>query len=534
MKVFISLIAGIVCLKSDVVAQKKGSAIDVQRYIFNVHINDKNDSVSCTATIQFKWLQNTENILLDLISLRPDGKGMKIISVTDKGMPLNYEHAKDIIRIGFSTPGKTNDEKTIEIKYRGIPADGLIIAKNKYNHRTFFADHWPDRARNWLACVDHPSDKAAVEFMVTAPGHYQVISNGVLIEETNISDNRKFFHYQEDRALPMKVAAIGVADFAVRNEEPVGNIPVSSWVFPEDRVKGFYDYKLAIDILPYFIKNIGPYPYKKLANVQSRTVFGGMENAGAIFYAEKSITGKRSEEVLIAHEIAHQWFGNMATEADFAHVWLSEGFVTYMAILWIENKYGQDRAMKMRVEDREQALAFSKQRSASMVDSSTTNYLELLNPNSYQKGGWILHMLHHQLGDSIFWKGIRSYYAQYAGKNAVTEDFRKVMEKVSGKDLEKFFQQWLYTPDHPQMDIRWKYDAMTKLLTVTIIQQQPKEFEFPLEMNITAADSKLVTKSVLIKDKQTTITMSLPGKPLKIVIDPAVHLFYEGGVKEIR
>jgi aminopeptidase N len=289
-----------------------------------------------------------------------------------------------------------------------------------------------------------------------------------------------------------------------------------------------------MEILPFFIKNIGPYAYKKLANVQSKTTFGGMENAGAIFYSENSITGKRSAEVLIAHEIAHQWFGNMATEADWSHVWLSEGFATYMAILYMESKYGQDTAQKMRIEDRMQVIAFSKQKAGPVVDSSTTNYTDLLNAYSYQKGGWVLHMLRRRLGDPTFWDGIRSYYATYAGKNATTDDLRKIMENVSGKDLKQFFQQWLHTPGHPVLDIHWKYNAGLKSFMVNITQQQNQPFEFPLTIHISVPGEKTLIKSAVIKDKLTAISFFLSRKPSNVSIDPEVNLLYEGSVRESR
>lgn len=534
MKFFLSIFACVIYLKGGLLAQRTGATIDVQSYIFNVELNDSNDSVKGLATIHLRLLQPTDNIVLDLTSKGADGKGMTISYITENSKPLRYTHAQDIVRISLSDKGNLNEERTIQIRYQGIPTDGLIIAKNKYNHRTFFADHWPNRARNWLPCIDHPSDKAAVEFMVTAPLHYQVISNGLMIEETNLDAYRKFTHYKESTPLPMKVAVIGVADFAVHYEGDINNIPVYSWVYPEDRAKGFYDYHQAIEILPFFIKNIGPYAYKKLANVQSKTIFGGMENAGAIFYAENSVTGKRSAELLMAHEIAHQWFGDMATEADWAHVWLSEGFATYMAILYMENKYGRDTATKMRIEDRMQVIAFSKQKSGPVVDSSTKNYTELLNANSYQKGGWALHMLRKQLGDSVFWNGLRTYYLQFAGKNAVTDDFRKVMEKVSGKDLKKFFQQWLFTAGLPQLDIQWKYAANKSLLTLNITQRQKTLFEFPFEIKIKPArGNQIISKSIMIKDQLTTVAIPITGKPLQIVIDPDVNLLYEGNIKEM-
>ena len=534
MKIFLWFML-IICSDKIGLCQKPGTAMDVKHYIFNVELNDNNDSIKCLATIRFKYLQKTDSIVLDLISLKTDGKGMKIISISENKKVLNFLHLNDRVHIQIPKGGNVNEEKIIQLVYHGIPADGLVISKNKYNHRTFFADHWPNRARHWLPCVDHPSDKASVEFLVTAPFHYQVISNGTLIEETNIDAFRRLTHYREPIEIPMKVAVIGVADFAVHFEGNVDNIPVYSWVYPEDREKGFFDYQLATQILPFFIKNVGPYGYQKLANVQSKTIFGGMENAGAIFYGENTISGKRTSEELIAHEIAHQWFGNMATEADWSHLWLSEGLATYSAILYMENKYGNDTAMKMRHADRLQVSAFLTQQAKPVVDSSTIDYLELLNANSYQKGGWILHMLRRQLGDSIFWQGIRFYYHQYAGKNAVTDDLRRSFEKVSGKNLTQFFKQWLFSVGHPILDIQWKYDPIKKIANINIRQLQELLFEFPIEIKLIGfTKTSDTTKKILIKNKQQSIQISTAGKPKQLLLDPDVNLLFEGRVKQLE
>ena len=244
---------------------------------------------------------------------------------------------------------------------------------------------------------------------------------------------------------------------------PLTSPPLSTIAFlftagciPEDRDKGFYDYALAADILPFFIKNVGPYGYKKLANVQSKTTFGGLENANTIFYSENSVTGNRKSEGTIAHEIAHQWFGNMATEKSFAHLWLSEGFATYMTTLYMEHKYGADTARSMLLKDRDEVIEFAKTTDQPVIDEST-DYMKLLNANNYQKGGWILHMLRRQLGDSLFWKSVQKYYSTYAGKNADSHDLQLIFEKVSGKNLSAFFKQWLYTPGIPKLDVTWSY-----------------------------------------------------------------------------
>ncbi|AXY77490.1 M1 family peptidase [Paraflavitalea soli] len=512
------------------IGQQPGAVIDVQHYRFALTLNDDNNNIQGKATIEVLLLKDTRQLTFELVSKRNDGKGMTVLQVTEKDKPVTFQQSADSLHIDL--PAKAGEKREIEITYEGIPADGLVIDKNKYKHRGFFADNWPNRARNWLPCIDHPADKAPVDFLVTAPNHYQVVANGVQVEETSLANNLKLTHYKETTPLPMKVMVIGVADFAVQYAGDVQCIPVYSWVYPENKDKGFYDYAQATEILPFFIKNVGPYGYKKLANVQSKTMFGGLENAGAIFYSENSVTGTRKSESLLTHEIAHQWFGDMATETEWAHIWLSEGFATYMTILYFEHKYGQDTARKMLLEDRSQVIGYTKRSKKPIVDSSVKDYMALLNPNSYQKGGWVLHMLRNQLGDSIFWKGIRSYYAAYSGKNASTDDLRKRMEEVSGQHLRQFFLQWLYTAGHPVLDITWLYDKDKKGVSLTINQQQDIPFEFQLELSFYGQDrSFLFNKTVAVKSKQTTLVVPVTKPVEKVVADPATKLLFEGSVK---
>jgi aminopeptidase N len=258
-------------------------------------------------------------------------------------------------------------------------------------------------------------------------------------------------------------------------------------------------------------------------------MFGGMENASAIFYSdEASITGERKSESLLAHEIAHQWFGDMATEADWSHLWLSEGFATCMTILYFEHKYGYDTVRQMLTKNRQQVIDFARKKLRPVVDSSITNYMELLNANSYQKGGWVLHMLRHQLGDSIFWKGIQTYYNRFAGKNAVTGDLCKVMEEVSGSNLKPFFHQWLFTAGHPKLDITWVYNAAKKAVDITVIQQQEPLYQFPLEVQLDGS----VTKNIDITNRETRVSIPYTRKPATVTFDPRVNLLFEGHITE--
>ena len=168
-----------------------------------------------------------------------------------------------------------------------------------------------------------------------------------------------------------------------------------------------------------------------------------------------------------------------------------------------------------------------------VVVSSTNDYLELLNANAYEKGSLILHMLRKDLGDSTFWKCLRSFYNEFAGRNANTDDFRTTCEKVSGKDLKKFFQQWLYTPGHPRLDVIWNYNKATRSAELTIMQQQDTNFEFPLQLKVALANGQSILKTFQIKDKRSLHSISVESPPSSLELDPNADLFFEANLKKV-
>jgi aminopeptidase N len=533
MKYFFTLVITSICILICILSNAQ-SNIDVLHYQFHISLSDANDSIYGAAIIRFTVKEKEPDIQFDLANLNKEGKGMLATMV---GYKIDYAGIEKFTQKNdkLIIPSRFNKGDTAEviINYKGIPADGLIISKNKYGHRTFFSDNWPDRAHNWIPCHDDPFDKASVEFIIAAPSHYKVVSNGILVEEKDWLENNKLTHWKEDVPLPTKVMVIGAADFAVDTAGIVNNIPVTSWVFPEDKKQGFYDYAQAKDILFFFMNYIGTYPYKKLANVQSKTIFGGMENANAIFYYENSITGKREEEKLLSHEIVHQWFGDMATEKSFAHLWLSEGFATYLTIVYTEATHGKDKATELLKEDRQQVIDFTKTSDRPVVDTISP-VMQLLNANSYQKGGWVLHMLRRQRGDSVFHAIIRNYYAAYKGGNADTRNFQKICEQTSGKNLGSFFQQWLYTPGQPKLKAEWKYNTKTKKLLLTVTQLQKDLFQFPLEISVQSSPGKLLIQNLQITKQSQQFMIPVKGKPVKIELDPHTSLLFEGSVKRLN
>ncbi|HYC39436.1 MAG TPA: M1 family aminopeptidase [Chitinophagaceae bacterium] len=503
---------------------------DVLHYRYEILLSDASDSIHGMAAVKVRILKNGGDISLDLDLPNQDGTGMHPGTITGQGVE-NVHRGNDILKLSFRPAKKAGDTVTILIPYRGLPANGLIIAKNKFGRRTFFADNWPNRAHHWVPCRDDPSDKASVEFIVTAPPQYEVVSNGIKVEESSLDGGRKRTHWLEEIPLPTKVMVIGVAEFATGLAGEVNGVPVWSWVYPEERDKGFYDYAVAVDILRFFSDYIGPYPYRKLANVQSKTMFGGMENASAIFYSESSVTGQRESEGLIAHEIAHQWFGNMATEKHFSHLWLSEGFASYLTHIYLETRYGLQRLQRGLAEDRQQVIEFVKTSTRPVVDSLSP-FFQLLNPNSYQKGSWILHMLRRQVGDSTFRRILREYYERFRGKNADSRDFQSVAEQVSRRNLDGFFRQWLHRAGIPKLQVNWKYNSKQKTIGITVMQQTAP-FSFPLQIAVREGTAtRMLTLSV--SRPVETFQFSAKRRPDNLILDPMVSLLFEGTITEVR
>jgi len=527
MKIFFKINLLFLLISTQINAQNHKNQLiqlDVKHYNLTIAVSDTSNVIYGTMNISIKFKKLTQNFQLDLIKQDATGKGMDVNYVLEGKDTVKFSHKNDKLTIE-SVKIKTDSLFTFSINYKGIPKDGLVISKNMFGDRTFFGDNWPNRAQNWFPCVDHPSDKATVEYFITAPNHYQVIANGLLTEETNLTNTTKLYHYQTKVPLPTKVMVIGIAKFAVENIGTIHSIPVSSWVYPQNKKAGFLDYAIAKKIVNFYIETIGNYPFQKLANVQSKTRFGGMENAGNIFYFEKSVTGKQGDEALMAHEIAHQWFGDSVSEIDWPHLWLSEGFATYFTDIYFE-KTKNDSIFRNRLKtQRTKILNFYKKQQTPVIDRHSKSLMSMLNPNSYEKGAWFLHMLRHKIGDNIFWNGIRTYYDSFKFKNASTNDFKSVMEALSGKDLNLFFNQWLEKSGQPMIKADWIY--FKNKIRIMITQTQDTVFQFPLDIKFKYADGSSEIKTVQITTKSEPFVIETSKEVKSIMLDPNTWLLFQ-------
>jgi len=511
----------------------RSTAIDILHYTFRLEVNDTTDIIAGTCEVTLRTRLSTRQFQLNLAGKQNDGTGMQVYEITKSGKPVAFVHEGDLINIMLDKEYPANDTLSVSISYAGTPGDGLVIGRNKFGDRTFFGDNWPDRGHQWLPTIDHPYDKAKVDFVVTAPNHYSVVATGQLVSEIELSRKRKEWHWKEHVEVPVKVITIGVARFSVEQSGMVGNIPVTTWVFPQNAKAGFEDFAVAPRILEFLQEFIGPFPYEKLAHVQSKTRWGGLENASNIFYFENSVTGKHERTGLIAHETAHQWFGNSVTEGDWHHVWLSEGFATYFAALYAGAESGDVGLQKAMTENRNTVIKYTKEHKALVIDTTIRDIGQVLSTSTYQKAAWVLHMLRERIGIDAFQKGIRAYYSKFKDGNAMTYDFISVMEQASGQDLEAFFRAWLYQVGHPQISATWSFDKKGKTVNIRLKQSGfrcPPGTSIDLEI-VLPSGGKILAAYPLGTD-QATLSVPVGEKPSKLQFDPGVRLLFEGEIKE--
>ena len=504
--------------------------VDVLGYVFRLTLSDTTDVIQGEGTVDVRFVSGGSAAFeLDLASpsAAAPQRGMTVLGVSEGEAALDFTHARGRLAITLARAASAGERRRITVRYRGIPAAGLVIAPNKHGDRGFFSDNWPNKARGWLPLVDHPYDKATCEFDVTAPVRYQVVSNGLQVEESDLGDGRRRTRWVQSVPIASWLYVLGVSAFAVEHRQSWHHVPIQTWVYPQDRDAGFHDFAVpTVEVLGFYDARIGPYAYEKLANVQANSVRGGMESASAIFYGDDSVTGQRSVRWrnVVIHEIAHQWWGNAVTERDWDDVWLSEGFATYFTLLFIEHAYGRDEFVQGLTRSRDSIRAFdAKTPGYRIVHDTLADMDQVTTRQTYEKGGWTLHMLRGLLGDEAFWAGIRSYYARYRNANASTADFRQTMEEAAGQDLGWFFEQWLYRPGgFPRVRGTWRFDPRARAVRIELEQAQPEDpFRLPIDVSISTAGRPAPRlERIELRERRQLFTLAADEAPDAVTLDP--------------
>jgi len=450
------------------------------------------------------------------------------VTVNSRSAP--YTRSAGLISIKLSHRVRQGTSLLVAISYHGKPKDGLVLTLDKAGKPSAVGDNWPNRSHHWFPCLDHPSAKATVTFSITAPTNDLVVANGKLDRVENSSSTTRTWTYTESVPIPPYCMIIAVGDFAL--VEPPAETTLLTYYVPQtDRAYAMQGFAPANPSLKFFSQTVAPYPYEKLALIIGATRFGGMENSSAIVFSS-TLFNARAEPLsnvfkireglrdVIAHEIAHQWFGDSVTEATWSDLWLSEGFADYFAGLFIQHYEGEPDFQRYMKNLADTYFNYEKNTRTPIHDTNTEDLFKLLNANNYQKGAWVLHMLRAELGDAQFFSGIRIYYDAHKNATATSEDLRAAFEKASGRDLRDFFARWIYGAGHPSYELSWQWNEKTNKLRMMLKQRQPEPaFPNAVPIDILTANGK---RRVVLKPtgKQTVDEVKLDGAPTGINIDP--------------
>jgi aminopeptidase N len=488
-------------------------SVDAIHYDISIEVTDTSDSIAGTTKIQVLIRgESAAGMWLDF-------EDMSIEKLLVGGNERPYTYGNGRLAFAYDRTYLRNETVGIEVRYHGKPREGVLFGRNRYGRRAVFADNWPDNAHHWFPSIDHPSDKASVSFTVTAPQKYTVVANGKRGKTLSLSKGRSVAQWSEGKSIPTYCMAFGIAEFSVLNSVE-GAIPLVWYVYPQDSEFAAAKFRRTAQMLAFFEGRIGPYPYEKLAQVESIVKFGAMENSNAIFYSDSLFLGKPASDEPVAHEIAHQWFGNSVTESDWDHLWLSEGFATYFEALFFEYADGPEALKQVMARYADRITAYKPALYEPVVNPDQTDPLKKLTPINYEKGAWILHMLRGMLGDEMFFNGIRRFYSMYEGRNASSEDFQKVLEGVSATDLSTYFKQWLHRPGLPEYRLTWHWSESTGELAISVLQVQTTGlFDMPVEIVVSAGTQKDVYR-FRIREAAHSLRIPLRTKPLTVELDP--------------
>jgi aminopeptidase N len=509
-------------------ATRVAAGIDVVHYDLALSLPDTGRIISGVSTLLVQRRPEGGNLAVDIL--------LTVDSVTVDGARSSFA-ARDS---GVLVPlGTAADSARVAVYYHGVPADGLIISRDPEGRWQAFGDNWPNRARHWLAVVDRPGDKATVSWSIEAPAELTVVANGARTDSTRSAARpwRTTWRWEERHpiatylmviaAAPLRAEPLPSTSCLARQE---GGCLEQTLYLAKDQPPGIpAAFNEAAGIVAFYSSLVGPFPYEKLAHLQSTTRFGGMENATAIFYADALFRNRTIGSSIVAHETAHQWFGDAVTESEWPHLWLSEGFATYFAELWAERSRGRDTLIAHLRTIRGGLLADSMVVARRpVIDTAQTDLMSLLNSNSYEKGGYVLHMARRLLGDSVFFRGLRGYYAGHRDGNATSDDLRRALEGASGRDLGWFFNQWLRRPGYPELDTRWSYDPREQRVYLQVVQRRRfGNFRLPLVVELVRKNGTSRRATVEIPAQQESrivVPIDLDAPPARVILDPDADL----------
>jgi aminopeptidase N len=510
---------------------------DVQHYTIRTRFDVATKTVYGDTTVALKPLANgfqtfeldATDMEFESVRLEPDGKDLRWTKPANKlsiTLDRSYSSAETI---------------SVRIKYSATPEKGLYFIPaspaTRYRRYAKPAQVWsqgePEENHYWFPCYDFPDDKATSEQYITTNANEVAISNGQLLETTNNADGTRTFHWKMDQPHSSYLISLVVGNYS-KITDSYKDVPVEYYTYPGTEAKARNAFGRTPQMMQFFSERFGyEFPYKRYAQtIVANFIFGGMENITATTQADTEILSGAGDDPtlsvdnLVSHELSHSWFGDLATCKDWANLWVNEGFATFFEAAYKEHAVGRDAYME---EIRADAASYfsedAYQYRRPIISSRYQTPVDIFDSTLYKKGGVVVHMLREVVGDEVFWKALNEYLNEFKYQNTDARDVQRVFERVYGKSLEWFFDQWLYKAGYPEIRVRHIYDPQTRSLTLNVEQTQtpdaltPAVFRLPnVEIEFGTTRGRR-TEKIDITKRAERFTFKLDSRPRMIVFD---------------
>jgi len=473
-----------------------------------------------------------------------DAAGMQFKSVREDGAAteLKYRTSSSSVAVDLPRTVAPGDKIALRFTYtitepkKGVNFIAASTPNFPFKHPAqIWTQNEPEDARYWFPSFDFPSDKATSEEFITVRKGETAIGNGKLIESKPNANGTVTFHYRMDVPHSTYLTSFVVGTY-IRLDDKYGRVPLGFYAFADKQRQAKIAFLRTKEMMAAFesLTNV-PFPFAKYDQimVSGFEEIDGMENITSTTLADNTILladfpfGRPLVEDLVSHELAHSWFGNLVTCRNWSELWLNESFATFMEAVWREKSIGRAAYLNKLIDDRREYFAddaINKNHHA-LQNKSAVGDNSLFDVTTYQKGSLVIHMIRETVGDVAFWKGINLYLTRHKFDTVISTDLQSAMEEASGKKLQSFFYQWVYTAGYPRFEVRKSYDAENKEVRVTVSQVQKADgkvldaYSFPLEIEVTTEAGSSVHK-VDISKREETFNFPASNIVTKVSIDP--------------
>jgi aminopeptidase N len=473
---------------------------------------------------------------LRAITLDAAELNIEAIALTNKSqseIALDWWIEGEKLHIQLDRAYQHGEEFAVRIRYWAQPRTGLVFVAPDAGNPDMPTLAWTQGETEyhhfWLPCHDFPNDRATTTLAATVPGKFFALSNGALDHVTEHKDGTKTYHWKQEVAFPAYLITLVVGEY-VAVQDMWRDVPVNYYVHPgyEDDARRMMGHTPAM--LEFFSEHFGvKYPYAKYAQIIAEMFLGAMENVSATTHTYRLLADKRASldytgESVVAHELAHQWFGDLIAVRDWSHTWLKESFATYFEAVWMREVEGDSHlALEMRDNGDSYIAADKRGRRPIVYNVYRKNGNELFDPHNYEKGSRVLHMLRQIVGEAAFWRGMRLYAQRNQGREVITADFERAHEEASGRSLARFFEQWVYKAGHPEFNVSYSWDDERKLAKLTVkqtqkVDQQTPLFETPVDLAFFVPQRA--------NEKPDATFEPMEPQVIRVVVDQAEQTFY--------